>query len=298
MALAPPPTWSTDELREAKEAAEREFVDRRMGEGVEQFAALERRQHELLRGLFKRTRDLLDLDGDTIRHDPGIWGVLRYLCSPPVSEEDLWTLVGQKFKRVPDDRADDVARVIRQLLDPKRFRWVERGVRPHPAAREVALSATASLLALERLRTIRRSRARAQEAAVAATLLAAGLRRTETHKEIQFVDDLDRGTFDREQKIAGLKCDVPVRLQDGRLLAIECKISNGPKNSWKRLKTEVGNKAGTWRNAFGGQVVTAAVIAGVYDLSCLEAAQNHAGVTIFWEHGLGELRELVEAAQP
>jgi hypothetical protein len=96
----------------------------------------------------------------------------------------------------------------------------------------------------------------------------------------------------RTATFAGAKCDVPVRLHDGRLLAIECKISNGPKNSWKRLNREVGGKAERWRGHFGGQVVTAAVLAGMYDLSCLLAAQAD-GVHVFWEQDLEPLKDFV-----
>ena len=42
--------------------------------------------------------------------------------------------------------------------------------------------------------------------------------------------------------VYGAKRDVPVRLRDGRLLAIECKVSNGAKNSWKRLNREIAGR--------------------------------------------------------
>lgn len=118
----------------------------------------------------------------------------------------------------------------------------------------------------------------------------------ESRGALNVLDALDRGSFSRERKIAGAKCDVPVRLRDGRLLAIECKVSNGPKNSWKRLNREVGGKAERWRGAFGTQVVTAAVLAGVFDLSCLGAGQNDEGVALFWEHDLSALVHFVNDA--
>ena len=78
------------------------------------------------------------------------------------------------------------------------------------------------------------------------------------------------------------------------MLAIECKVSIGPKNGWKRMNRETGGKAATWRSQFGTQVVTAAVIDGVFDLGCLLQAQNKQGVTIFWEHDLGALSRFLE----
>jgi hypothetical protein len=115
-------------------------------------------------------------------------------------------------------------------------------------------------------------------------------------KEIDFLDALERGRYCKERKIKGAKCDVPIRLRDGRLLALECKVSNGPKNGWKRLNREVGGKSRVWRLAFGDedQVRTAVVLAGVFDVSCLVRGQDVDKVTVFWEHDLEPLREFVE----
>ena len=93
-----------------------------------------------------------------------------------------------------------------------------------------------------------------------------------------------------------LRC-VPIRLYDGRLLALECKVSNGPKNSWKRLHREVGGKSERWRQEFGSQVVTGAVLAGVFDQSCLQAAQDQQNVFLFWQHDLAPLTEFVVSAR-
>jgi hypothetical protein len=107
------------------------------------------------------------------------------------------------------------------------------------------------------------------------------------------LDDLSRGHFSRERKVGGAKCDVPIRLLDGRLLTLECKVSNGPKNSWKRLQREVGGKADTWKQAYGSQVITGAVVAGVFDLKCLSDAQSRQNVALFWQHDLEPLLEFV-----
>lgn len=124
----------------------------------------------------------------------------------------------------------------------------------------------------------------------------AGYTRDPGRTPVVFTDDMARGSWSRERVVAGAKCDVPVRLPCGRLLALECEISNGPKNSWKRLNREVGGKADRWRGHFGtGQVLTGAVLAGVFDLACLVAAQD-AGATVFWEHDLAPLRDFVRVA--
>ncbi|MGH2771058.1 MAG: XamI family restriction endonuclease [Actinomycetota bacterium] len=57
-------------------------------------------------------------------------------------------------------------------------------------------------------------------------------------------------------------------------MALECKVSNSALNSVKRLIRETGGKARSWRNAFGLQIVTGAVLAGVYKLGNLLDAQQ------------------------
>jgi len=108
------------------------------------------------------------------------------------------------------------------------------------------------------------------------------------------LDDVARGHFTREIILAGSKCDVAVRLHDGRLLALEAKVSNSELNSIKRLIRETGGKARVWDRAFGEQVVTGAVLSGVFKLRHLIDAQDKHGLAIFWEHDLSPLSEFVQ----
>ena len=74
-------------------------------------------------------------------------------------------------------------------------------------------------------------------------------------------------------------------------MALECKVSNSATNSIKRLNNDAAVKAVTWRSEFGTiQVVTAAVLGGVYALRNLIDAQEH-GLTIFWAHDLPAMLE-------
>ena len=97
---------------------------------------------------------------------------------------------------------------------------------------------------------------------MAEALLRAGYEQVPRIRLMQTFDRLPRGCFSREANLAGSKWDIPVRLHDVRRLAIECKVSNSGINSVKRLIRETGGKSGTWRNAFGQSVITAAVLAG------------------------------------
>jgi hypothetical protein len=237
------------------------------------------------------------LTGEVFVGDPEAWQAARYVCGPPISQEDLWTLVGgPKFKRVPLDLAEDTAEAIRLVIDPVRFPWLVENREPSNHEREAALLATAVLWAAQQLGTNRRGEAsKRQETLTAQTLADAGLTFVELRGKIDFIDDLAPGTYTRERRVAGAKCDVPCRLPDKRLFAIECKVSNGPKNGWKRVNREVGGKAEGWRRHFGQNTLTGVVLAGVFDLAALRTAQDR-GVSIFWEHDLAPLGRFVEEA--
>jgi hypothetical protein len=97
-----------------------------------------------------------------------------------------------------------------------------------------------------------------------------------------------------ETALAGAKCDVPVRLEDGRLFPIECKVSNSEVNSTKRLIRETRGKHNEWRREFGGELTTGAVLAGAFSLINLRQAQQ-AGVLPFFEHELKALSAFIKA---
>lgn len=289
-----PPVWTRERLQAERDMSEQNFIRKRLDEGPKEFQSIVRQVADKVSTALRDTDNLLGLSGQTFIDDPSSWAIFRYFCAPPISEEDLWTLVGRKFKSVPVDLADQTASVILDALDEHRFPWVAHRRPPTEAELRIAVVSTAVLRGQELLRTYRRSDSAKQEAAVGEALVESGFEFDASRSAITFVDDIGRGAFSRERKVASAKCDVPARLPCGRLFAIECKISNGPKNSWKRLNREVGGKAQAWRNHFGqAQIVVAAVLAGVFDLSGLLSAQE-AGVVIFWEHDLDALRAFLD----
>ncbi|MFD4126233.1 XamI family restriction endonuclease [Streptomyces globisporus] len=293
-----PREWTVEELAGSRAHSEELFRQERKEEGPRAFEGVYREVEPRVREVLQTTDDLRSLNGQIFIYDSSIWRALRYFCAPPVSEEDLWTLVGQKFTTVPAALADDTANVISEVLDPVRFPWVGEERPPTYSERESAVMATTALWSLELLRTRRRGTAsKRQEAEVAAILEQIGYSLDEKRGDIDVLDVLDRASYSRERKVAGAKCDVPIRLKDGRLLAVECKVSNGPKNSWKRLIRECGGKSETWRQKFGTQVITVAVLAGSFDLSCLVNAQKTDGLWIFWQHDLAAMAEFIQSIE-
>lgn len=193
--------------------------------------------------------------------------------------------------------------MVGEALDLLRFPWVSESRDPTLEERDRALRWTAGLWATETVRTRRRVReSREQEQAVISVAEAAGfepapLPRQRGRPRIERPDEIPAGQYTREINIAGQKCDVPVRLRDGRLLAIECKVSNSEVNSYKRLQRETCGKARGWERDFGRHgVLTAAVLRGVFSPTNVIDAQEAYGVAILWEHDLSPLGSFLAAA--
>ncbi|WP_438000023.1 XamI family restriction endonuclease [Sorangium sp. So ce185] len=297
-ALVAPPVHTREQLKVARDLREAAFRARWRAEGADAVVAACEELRPQVEAVLRATNNLRRIDGAVFRNDPDVWQLLRYVCAPVLSEENFWTLVGSpKSKTVRSQYADDAAEVIAPVVDPVRFPWVREDREPTRMEAYAAVLSTVVLLAAQRVGTgARGDVSKRQEAAVASVLAAAGYFRDLSSARIAFIDDLPRGSYSPERRLGSAKCDVPVRLRDGRLLAIECKVSIGPKNGWKRLNRETGGKAETWRAHFGaGQVITAVVLDGVFDLGCLVQAQDRQGVTIFWEHDLDALSRFLVA---
>ena len=97
--------------------------------------------------------------------------------------------------------------------------------------------------------------------------------------------------------VGSRKADVPVRLFDGRLMPVECKVSNSALNSVKRINNDAAVKAKTWKFELGvNQVVPVAMLSGVFKVSNLMQAQGD-GLTLFWAHKLDSLGEFINATR-
>lgn len=264
---------------------------------------------ELVEAL-KVTSDLTNLRPELIAANPHIVRALRYTAGPPISEEDFRTLTAWPFSPTPFGRAveaaaPEVCRVVRALADPLLFPWVRTSSGASEKDREAAINGTAKLLAVERFRTERRGGAsKDQEDQVRRVLdKDAGLTWVprpdkKTFGHIDRIDHLEMGTFSSECVLYGMKCDVPVRLPDGLLMTIECKVNSGQKNGWKRVSREVEGKAGRWRTKFGEpSVVIAIMLDGNFDLGTLTRFQDE-GYFIFWAHDYQRLVDFVNAHTP
>ena len=305
----PPGSWSDQELsRDAAEARKRFVKERRSALKDEQKAYVGwlDAYASTVRGLLQASNDLRDLTGEVLERRDFL-DLARYLAVPPISIDDLDTLTDSCFGLWVDQTTDRGARpskgefaaaahIIAARLDQRRARWLAGNRTPKKTERETYATGAASIPAMNRLATTRRSeRSRTQEDLTRVAISSAGYEEVKPPGTLHNpVKDMKPGTYSgKSRRLSGTNMDVPVRLKadhsTGQLfLAIECKVSNSSLNSRKRL-LEVNSKRETWDSSgLPHRFRTAAVLAGVFDVARLIEAQN-AGVLIFWEHRLDDL---------
>ncbi len=297
-----PPRVGSEDLERWRRESIDEFRTERMREPLEDY--LEAFDEYLGRAedLLEATVDLTTIEQQAlaILTDRSLLEVVRYVAAPPISEDDLKTLASAPSlnpKRLERDPAL-VHRIIQTVLiglDRRRFPWLADAREATEAERRAAVLASAALMATRRVGTKRRSAGKVQqEERVEAALLGARLQKSPTRPVNTLADAPGRGQFCRESLLGSRKADFIVGLWGGRVMPLECKVSNSATNSVKRLNNDAAAKAEAWRQDFGTRhVVPAAVLSGVYKLRNLEDAQNR-GLALFWAHDLGNMLRWIE----
>lgn len=237
--------------------------------------------------------------------DEDLGDALRYLCGPPISKDDLKTLAAARSVTVKSLSKDGavaalaICEIIKATADPRRFPWIVEDRDPTDDEIEKAIAISAALNAEQRLQTWRRNAAKkAQEEAVKEFLRAIGFEDAPTPKKIETLATAPpTGHFCGECTLGSRKVDVPVRLFDGRILAIECKVSYSALNSVKRVNNDAAAKAKYWLDQFGPRgVVPTAMLSGVFKVSNLMQAQDM-GLTLFWSHEMDAMAEFIESTK-
>lgn len=241
------------------------------------------------------------LISDFMRQEP-TKRAFRYLAAPPISEDDLKTLAEASLAPTTLARNAEMAHrlrdVVLRVIDPHRFPWLSEGREPTAEERHTAIVASAALVATRGVEMFRRTDAKdRQEGKVKALLAGCGFTEIARRDIPTSAQAPAPGEFMGETPLAGAKADVVARLHDGRILAIECKVSNSAVNSYKRLVHDTGGKATIWYDQIGkANIVASAVLNGVFSAANCESVQNDKLVTIFWDHRLEDLRAFVEGA--
>lgn len=300
----PPTRWARDELERDRMQSIQGFRDERLLEPAEDYGDIFDSVRGWFENLIETTVDLTQLQEQAlpVLTDPNLLTAFRYLAGPPISTDDLKTLVDTDSLAPSRLKADPalVSRVVETVilgLDHRRFPWLLEGREAEPAEREAAILASTAMAAMRGLETKRRSTGKAsQEELVRQELLRVGMAEVSVpNRSAPTVAEApELGSFCGETYLAGRKADFIVRLWDNRVMPIECKVSNSSVNSVKRLNYDAAAKAEGWINDLGQvQIVPVAVLSGVFGLDNLEDAQRR-GLTLYWAHRLGDLTDWID----
>jgi len=221
--------------------------------------------------------------------------LLRQLTAPPLSQDQFkllcpsWPKGSEKpGKKVKPAVAKQVATVIRRWIDPRIIEGLEADRLAEVAAGPLYI------LARQKFETEKRTQAsRLQESGVTSLLDNLGFTKVQSREidqpwTVGEENYMHKTTF-RSASRDTAEVDIAVGLPGGRLLAIECKVSNDATNSIKRVN-DVLKKRESWEKMYGNVLTTGAVMSGVImprDILRLSSA----GVCVFFSHDLAPLRK-------
>lgn len=300
---ASPPQWTTRELEEAAKTSARNFRTERLSV-TDEWTSHYKESKAKFETLFATIGDVdpaaITADALAKAYTENMGEAMRYLAGPPISDDDLKviadvsSLAPSVLGGNPAD-LDKVFAVIRNVIDPYRFPWVNENRAPSDEERKAALMASAILLSAQRIATERRNQGKTtQEGMLKSYLESIGFEEVPARKIATLVHGPAEGQFCGECSLGERKADVVIRLYDTRLMPVECKVSNSSTNSVKRLNNDACVKARYWLQEFGqSQVVPAALLSGVFNVLNLEQAQR-TGLAIFWAHDLGHIGIFIE----
>lgn len=311
--------WTLEEIEADCSEAQGLFRLRRMGEPLEEYLAQFTASETAAEHVIDNLAEILQIPPNQellaeIVANQSWLTALRYLTAPPVSEDDLDTLLTKKLSATALRRDEALARalveVLKQTIDPKRFPWISReeGVPDQVATKEqlsAAKLATAVAATIQRVQTNRRTGEKNDlEDAIERTLDAIGFqKKPRPSTAIQRSVDLPAaGEYMREVTVGTDNGDFAIGLYDGRHLILECKSSNSGINSRKRLNKEVVKNVNNWVAGFGNQIIGGAALRGVFNPYLVFEAQSPqppgSPILIFWGHRLKDLEDFIESTRP
>lgn len=305
-------------MKEAQIALD-EFVDRRLAEPEGTYATHFKARRKALVRLFRKLSavDNRNPSAALVREviaDEEMFAALRYVAGPPVSEDDLGVLVtrsviGIAQRALAEDDALPVAvlRLICKMSDPFRFPWIPAGRPPTPRELREAIATTSALHASQALQTERRGYGRAVEQSLVTRLEAMGYGKVTggrgkpklkagqplppayppNGKVTQPSHHPAFPHFYGECTVYGRKVDLFIALKSGVMIALEAKDSSSALNSTKRLLNDTAAKAKHYQVAAGKNVISVALLSGVFKVADLAQAQA-AGLYLVWAHDLDE----------
>ncbi len=309
-----PTLWTDEQLAEQAQIALEEFVERRLAEPGGRYLAHVKSRRAAIILLFKALTgvDVDKPDPEIVRRillDAELFDALRYMTGPPVSEDDLGVLVTRKIQGIRKTEIKksaelpvNILNLICKLSDPFRFPWI--AARRVPSTRELrtAIQTTMVMHAAQSLQTERRGQGKIVEQRLEMRLVELGFikisgggsafppkgRITQPSHHPAYPN------FYGECIVYGRKVDLFIALRTGQMIALEAKDSSSGLNSTKRLLNDTAAKAKHYQSEGGKNIISVALLSGVFKVSDLKAAQA-AGLYLVWAHDLDGFIEWVKS---
>jgi hypothetical protein len=303
-----PRSWTEQELTDQARVALGEFVDRRLAEpGGKYLTHIQKRRRAIVR-LFKV---LIGIDPNnpdlqavrTLLLDDELFDALRYVAGPPVSKDDLGVLVTRDIKGISKrelrknaELSGKVLQLICQLTDPYRFPWVadRRPARSHEL--RTAIRSTMALHAAQTLATERRGYGKLVEKRLETRLIELGFTKAKAPNMAKISAPIHYPKYPQfygECTLHGRKVDLFIALPDGRMIAVEAKDSSSGLNSVKRILNDTAAKAKHFTNAAGKNIISVALLSGVFKVESLMQAQR-SDLFLVWSHDLDGFVEWIK----
>ncbi len=248
------------------------------------------------------TDNLRDIEA-AIRGSAGHLSVLRRLLSPPLSQDQLRLRCPAYSKAAENNaasisatKAEAIASFILEWRDPQLTSWLDEGRPPTSGELSATTEALALLITAQSTMTNKRTLLAAkQEAAVLELLTARGWKQ-KSAPLISQSSQLSTHEFMHKTRFATgtnpQEVDIACGMGRSVVLAMECKVTNDPTNSIKRIN-DILKKARAWQTHWGNFVKTGALLQGVIaykDVRRLLIEDVH----VFWSHRLEDLGEWLD----
>jgi hypothetical protein len=303
-----PRVWTDQELAEQARVALNEFVDRRLAEpGGKYLAHIQNRRRAIIRLLKK----LVGIDPNNpdvklvraILLDDELFSALRYVAGPPVSRDDLGVLVTRDIKGIKkrgleknNELPGKVLQLICQLADPYRFPWLADRRSPTSHELRAAIRSTMTLHAAQTLATERRGYGKLVEKRLETRLVELSFTKTRAPNKGKITAPVHYPVYPQfygECTVHTRKVDLYIALPDGRMIAVEAKDSSSGLNSVKRILNDTAAKARHFTSHAGKNIITVALLSGVFKVESLKAAQA-SDLYLVWSHDLDGFVEWIK----
>jgi hypothetical protein len=231
--------------------------------------------------------------------------VMRHLLAPPKSQ-DQFALLCDDYSKAAEksgrgynpEAATAVENALLPRIDPLILPWLSEGRAPSDSERHRLVERVVSLIAPKQTETRNRNRLSAeQEGAVVSLLKELGWAQfpsvtIDTRAAIPPRTFMHKTRF-ATATTAAQEVDIACGLANTVVAAMECKVTNDPTNSVKRVN-DVLKKAKAWKDRYGDFVETAALLQGVIKASDVQRLTDD-GVRVFWSHDLDSFAEWIES---